>query len=420
MTGTSVHETQLPIFILSYMRSGSTLLRYILDTHPDVCSPGELDLGTLCASFRHIIEHLNGEPARDPLQDAEVKMGLNAETRKLVDKLMGNYTERQRKKRWCEKSPRNLFHMDLLNELFPDAQYICLHRHAMDRTQSCLVARKNGFIENPEYYLRNDGEINALIDSWIEYTEKLLRFEHANRSRCFRIRYESLVTRPAETLEPLFSFLGISWDPSLLDRIFSQPHAEGRGDIRIGYTNSIHTRSIGTSSSITIKSIDKVLLQKMNALLHELSYPTVGSDWDRVAASVLGVDRSSASVFQKIRARFSRKQMAADTEELFQAYFPNLLQIQIDKVREIGGSVKFVVAGAGGGSWLIDTELGGSIVRGDGIADSTITVSAKDLLDIVSGKLNPVDAFNDERVRVNGDFDRAVNLARLLLSTHPH
>jgi hypothetical protein len=41
-----------PIFILSCYRSGSTLLRYILDSHPDVYCPPELSLGQSAVDLR--------------------------------------------------------------------------------------------------------------------------------------------------------------------------------------------------------------------------------------------------------------------------------------------------------------------------------------------------------------------------------
>jgi protein-tyrosine sulfotransferase len=37
-----------PIFILSDFRSGSTLLRYVVDAHPRLCCPAELRLAYLC------------------------------------------------------------------------------------------------------------------------------------------------------------------------------------------------------------------------------------------------------------------------------------------------------------------------------------------------------------------------------------
>ena len=41
----------LPIFIASHARTGSTLLRYIIDTHPALCCPPELALGQLCSAL---------------------------------------------------------------------------------------------------------------------------------------------------------------------------------------------------------------------------------------------------------------------------------------------------------------------------------------------------------------------------------
>src|ERR1700730_4284019 len=47
--------TSRPLFVLCGPRRGSTLLRYILDTHSQIASPGEIELGALCAHLEEVI-----------------------------------------------------------------------------------------------------------------------------------------------------------------------------------------------------------------------------------------------------------------------------------------------------------------------------------------------------------------------------
>lgn len=417
MSKIGVLDMAEPIFILSCTRSGSTLMRCVLDTHPDVCSPGELHLGRLCDDLRHVIEHLDTAQLDGAYEQTERARKVNLEVKQLVSSMMNTYAMRKGKRIWCEKSPTNLDYLEALSDVFTDARYICLHRHAMDRVHSCMefgrlkgaVSGNHGFPENPLYYIRNRNKISALVDSWVDKTSKLLAFERQYPSKCFRVKYESLVANPAEVLEALFSFLEIGWDSSLLESVFTQPHDHPRkGDTKLWFTNSIHTRSVGVSSNLSIRRIDSSLLEKMNGLLIELGYPTVGPDWSAVASTGLGVDQ--------IPQRDAKDQIASDIEELFATYFPKRLQEHADKLQGFTGGVQFVVPGSGGGRWLIDlTERGANIVAGDGGAGSTITVSASTLLKIVNGKLNAAEAFAEGGLKVSGNLRRAVDLGLILL-----
>jgi hypothetical protein len=49
-TGSTVTNASDPVFILTLPRSGSTLLRFLLDAHSDMCCPPETQLSLVCAS----------------------------------------------------------------------------------------------------------------------------------------------------------------------------------------------------------------------------------------------------------------------------------------------------------------------------------------------------------------------------------
>ena len=54
-------ELQAPIFILAHARTGSTMLRYVLDSHPDVCCPAEIETAKLRHALYRVIEFTFGE-----------------------------------------------------------------------------------------------------------------------------------------------------------------------------------------------------------------------------------------------------------------------------------------------------------------------------------------------------------------------
>src|SRR5688572_32570200 len=216
-----VLENQLhaapPIFVLSCERSGSTLLRYIIDTHPQVCSPAHLHLGQLCRSLYTSIFYSTGQTME--VRDEATRERLVAgEVRAIVDGFMQGYARTKGKQMWCEKTTDNLQYLRILRDVFPDARYVCLYRNCMDVVHSSIECSRLGFMPELAPYVRKrpDNVVAAMVESWIEKTKILIEFEQAHLAQCFRIKYETLVAEPARTLAPMFGSIGLDWDENLL------------------------------------------------------------------------------------------------------------------------------------------------------------------------------------------------------------
>jgi hypothetical protein len=123
-------ESSAPVFIVSAPRSGSTMLRLILDAHPNVAVPPPGWLFDLVYPYLYSYGNLGNEAnvlalAEDMLATPTVKKwpiqmtpgGLLAEANSrsfagLYEALHIAYARRAKKKRWGEKTPRNAFWMD--------------------------------------------------------------------------------------------------------------------------------------------------------------------------------------------------------------------------------------------------------------------------------------------------------------------
>ena len=79
----------------------------------------------------------------------------------------------------------------------------------------------------------------------------------------------------------------------------------------------------------------------------------------------------------------------------------------------IEGVFKFVVTGDGSGTWLVDCTAG-EVKEQDGDGDVTITVAGEDLVGIVDGSLDPMNAFFMGKLQVEGDMGLAMKLQQLL------
>jgi putative sterol carrier protein len=105
----------------------------------------------------------------------------------------------------------------------------------------------------------------------------------------------------------------------------------------------------------------------------------------------------------------------ATAQEIFDTVIPKRLTDKPDIATKINASYKFNVTGDGGGTWVVDlTQPGGKITQGDGPAKCTITIAAKDLIEVVNGKLNPQMAFMSGKLKVAGDMGLALKLGSLL------
>lgn len=270
-------EPARPAFILSTERSGSTLLRWLVDAHPDVVSPGEILLGRLCFDLYFTL--LRTVVATLGIED---RVAANREAlrraRGIVDGIMTTYARARGKKVWCDKTPQNLQHLTVLVETFPDARYVCLYRDGLDVAHSCLEVSRDGFMAELADYVRSSPHdlVGAMLASWCDKTELLLKMELHHREICHRVRYEDLVARPDEVLPPLFTFLGVGWDPGVLERAFTMRHDAGGGDTLIEATRRVERDRVGRGRTLDTAKLPAPLRARTDSLLRTLGYADLG------------------------------------------------------------------------------------------------------------------------------------------------
>jgi protein-tyrosine sulfotransferase len=391
-----------PILILSCHRSGSTLLRYVLDTHPAIYSPPELFLGSLGTALMQFLTGLDGEVyGADEPTAPELTAALD-QTRDFIAERLSAATLRQGKRMWCEKTPDNLRHLRLCDALFPEARYLCLYRHALDVVKSTTEMLERIPSLLPFLYASRGHVVTALLRYWTEWNGTLLRFEAANPSRIHRVRYEDLVGDPLTTLESVFAFLSLDWNRNLVEAIYSSTHDQGMEDPKARLATGIHQDSVGSGSAVSLGGVPEKVLEAMRRLLADLGYPPV-------------LERPAPGAGGRTQDRETR----ADATDgslawLFEHHLRQLFEAQPQVAKSIGSSFQFVVTGEGGGRWGLD--LSGptpKIFSGDFAAAHVICISAPDLRDLVNGKLPSQSAVSEGRIQFAGAFD-GESIRRLL------
>jgi hypothetical protein len=253
-------DADRPVFVLTVARSGSTLLRFILDSHPDLACPPETGVGQACLGLARLWEILcpSPESAGGDFKPGEVPARLTpraaASIRAAVGEVYGGYVAQRGKRRWCDKSLDSAQLAGLLAYLYPAAQFVCLYRHGMDVVLSAIEAAPwglNGYGFDP-YVMGSPGNlVVAAARCWRDQTRAIADFQDGHLDRCHGIRYEDLVTDPEAVAGGLFDFLGVARVPGITAACFAQAHdPRGAGDHKIWFTSQVSRESLGRGSRV--------------------------------------------------------------------------------------------------------------------------------------------------------------------------
>lgn len=232
-------EWTAPIFILGEFRSGTTLLRYVLDSHPRIACPPESEflasLGALLGDERSM--------------SGLAFMGYDREhvvarVRSFAGYFFANYASAAGKVRCADKSPRYLAHLDLLAEIFPTARYLCLYRHGLDVAHSLSKGGTSLDFHPDLQAMHRPGEDYRVtaVRFWQSRVRKQLDFEARNAQCTTRVMYERLCDHPEAALRLMFEFLGEPWSPNVL-RFNEARHDFGLEDDRVKHTRGFERLS---------------------------------------------------------------------------------------------------------------------------------------------------------------------------------
>ncbi|MER6349987.1 sulfotransferase family protein [Streptomyces sp. NPDC001595] len=182
-----------PVFVLSSVRSGSTLLRVLLNSHSRIRAPHEMHLRTVHVAM-----------SRDFTADAMRELRLDRQELEHVlwDRVLHLELTRSGKDHIVDKTPANTLIWPRLHRCWPDARYIVLLRHPAAVIAS-LTRR------------RTDPDHRAIRAEVLDYAEKLE--EARTRLDAHVITYEELTADPERVTRGLCDHLGVPWEPTMLD-----------------------------------------------------------------------------------------------------------------------------------------------------------------------------------------------------------
>ena len=268
----SREDTRSPIFIGGAGRSGTTLLRVILDSHSRIACGPELkvipSVADLWAKFRSEYAPFLAESWMGENEVDEIFRGF-------IANLLEPLRRHEGKARVAEKSPNNVFYFAHLHRIFPDATFLHMLRDGRDVVASLLTMRWTTPAGAPVDYTR-DARLAARY--WARAVRAGRDFAQTAGGKRYReIRYEELVSRPEPCLRSLFTYLDEPWEPAVM-RFYERPRALGGESSAVQVTRAIHAGSVGRWEIELTKDERAAVKDEVGALLIELGYCT-DLDW---------------------------------------------------------------------------------------------------------------------------------------------
>ncbi len=249
-------ESDLPVFIVGFPRSGTTLAEQILASHPEVHGAGELGyLGQIAAGMG-----AGGQPFPEclaALEGAELRRCGEAYVQRL--KALAPQA-----RRITDKLPDNYMFIGLIRLILPRARIIHLSRDPLDTCLSCFSQHFTAEI-NYAYDLTELGRYHRMYLDLMEHWRRVLP-----PGAMLEVRYEELVGDIEGQARRMLDYCGLAWDPRCV------AFHENRRRIRTASVDQVR-RPLYRSSVQRWRRYEARLRPLMEALAAQPAAPPAGA-----------------------------------------------------------------------------------------------------------------------------------------------
>lgn len=293
-------RARAPLFVIGVDRSGTTLLSMMLDSHSRIAIPYEShfitkyymereqygDLKNSIERRKQFVKSILSEydvqewDHQINLEDIDINACNTLED--TVSQIFSAYARYFGKDIWAVKSPRYTLYLHMLNRMFPTARFIHIIRDGRDVANSLVLQRwgPNNFVSALRYWAET-----------VKCARKMLRM--LPDDRFVELRFEELVNRPDKELEKICSFVGVAFEPAMLENYTSRAAAKVGFLIkdRHSHLKEGPTRSQAFKWKKSLSAADQALAYEIAGdVLEELGYEP-------------GVKTSRRKLFRKIHHR---------------------------------------------------------------------------------------------------------------------
>lgn len=284
-------------FIVGCGRSGTTLLRAMLDSHPRLAIPPEsyfvvpllrdAEEGRVSLAVDSVVDRMTSAPSFSEwgLPPKEAKAGVLAvrptSIAGSVEALYQYYARARGKDTAGDKTPYHVRHLPLLARSFPSSRFVHLIRDGRDVVSS-LVSMPFGpnRFERAVLYWKRDVEAGRTAGRALG-TERYLE-----------VRYEDLVNDPVAILRRVVRFLGVEYDEAML------AYAHRSDAVLSGLRRTSHLQGVTQPPTAGLRDWRSTMSEGMRGRFDALAGTTLGDlGYPQSGAPISGRDRVAAGAW---------------------------------------------------------------------------------------------------------------------------
>lgn len=264
------------IFMVGEQRSGSNLLRLILNESGEIAGPHPPHILQRFMPLQELFGDLNDEKNFMKLIDSVCKLvelnpvpweGVTLDREDIRKRcrenslvavfgaVMDAYAESRNSRGWICKSMQNIRWAEQLDRYFPNPKYVYLHRDPRDVTLSFMKAVIGD--KHPYFIAQQWAELQRLC---------LAERDRIGPAHFFRLGYEELTALPREIVEQLCEFLDIQFKEDML-----------------AFHNSSEAKNAAGSSSLWQNVVQPIMATNSRKFVKEMSEDDI-----RIIESVAG------------------------------------------------------------------------------------------------------------------------------------